>query len=60
MLYEVITASMALPIWALYMKSCYADAELDVSKEEFEAPLELSINVDCSSTDDTNKSYNFV
>ncbi len=44
-------ASMALPIWALYMKSCYADEELEVSKEEFEAPLELTINVDCSSVE---------
>lgn len=42
-------ASMALPIWGLYMKSCYADKELNISTEEFEAPLELSINVDCSS-----------
>ncbi|WP_242092330.1 penicillin-binding protein 1A [Aestuariivivens sediminicola] len=41
-------AAMALPIWALYMKSCYADDTLDISQEEFEAPLELSINVDCS------------
>ncbi|MFH4969182.1 transglycosylase domain-containing protein [Gaetbulibacter sp. M240] len=41
-------ASMALPIWALYMQSCYADEELNVSKEEFEAPEQLSINVDCS------------
>jgi penicillin-binding protein 1A len=40
-------ASMALPIWALYMKACYADPELSISKEEFEAPLELSIRVDC-------------
>lgn len=49
-------ASMALPIWALYMKSCYADEELGVSKEAFEAPLELSINVDCSKVDQRNKS----
>jgi penicillin-binding protein 1A len=40
-------ASMALPIWGLFMKACYADEELGVSKEEFEAPLELSIRVDC-------------
>jgi len=49
-------ASMALPIWALYMKSCYADEALGISKGEFEAPLELSINVDCSKTDQINKS----
>jgi len=41
-------AAMALPIWGLYMKSCYADEALNISKEEFEAPENLSINVDCS------------
>jgi penicillin-binding protein 1A len=40
-------ASMALPIWALYMKACYEDKNLDVSKGEFEKPKELSIEVDC-------------
>ena len=49
-------ASMALPIWAMYMKSCYANEELGVSKDEFEAPLELTINVDCSKVDQANKS----
>ena len=48
-------ASMALPIWALYMKALYADEALDISKEEFEAPEELSIIVDCDNmeTDST-------
>ncbi|MEO2050479.1 MAG: transglycosylase domain-containing protein [Allomuricauda sp.] len=41
-------ASMALPIWALYMKKNYADEDLDVSKEAFEEPEEMSINIDCS------------
>ncbi|WP_298499048.1 transglycosylase domain-containing protein [uncultured Algibacter sp.] len=41
-------AAMALPIWGLYMKSCYADEALNVSKEEFTEPENLSINVDCS------------
>ncbi|NOY47099.1 MAG: penicillin-binding protein [Chlorobi bacterium] len=40
-------ASMALPIWALYMKSCFADETLKVSKEEFEKPDNLSIELDC-------------
>lgn len=40
-------AAMALPIWGLYMKDCYADLELNISKEEFERPQELSIEVDC-------------
>ena len=41
-------AAMALPIWGVYMKSCYEDKDLDISKSEFEKPLELSIEVDCS------------
>ena len=40
-------ASMALPIWALYMKRCYADPTLNVSKEAFEEPEFLSIEIDC-------------
>ena len=38
---------MALPIWALYMKRCYADPTLNVSKEPFEEPEFLSIEIDC-------------
>ncbi|WP_127023116.1 penicillin-binding protein 1A [Flagellimonas beolgyonensis] len=41
-------AAMALPIWALYMKKNYANQELGVSKEEFVAPEEMTINIDCS------------
>lgn len=41
-------ASMALPVWALYMQKNYADPELGISKEEFEAPQNMSINLDCS------------
>lgn len=41
-------ASMALPIWALYMKANYAIEELGISMEAFEEPEELSINVDCT------------
>ena len=41
-------ASMALPIWALYMKQNYADEDLGVSQEEFPEPEFLSINIDCS------------
>lgn len=40
-------AVMALPIWGLFMKKCYADKELKVSKEPFERPANLSIKVDC-------------
>lgn len=41
-------ASMALPIWALYMKANYENEELGISKDAFEKPEDLSINVDCT------------
>ena len=44
-------AAMALPIWGVFMKSCYGDKDLNVSKESFESPEDLSINVDCSTSD---------
>jgi len=41
-------ATTALPIWALYMKKCYADEDLEVSQENFEKPEnKLSIELDC-------------
>ena len=48
-------ASMALPIWGMYMKSCYEDAELGISIEDFEEPANLSIRVNCDTDDDTIK-----
>ena len=49
--FETITygqgASMALPIWANYMRSCYEDESLNISKDEFTTPEDLSIEVDC-------------
>jgi penicillin-binding protein 1A len=42
-------ATTALPIWGIYMRKCYADEKLEVSKEDFERPEgELSIEIDCS------------
>ncbi len=41
-------ASMALPIWGLYMKKNYENEELGISKEDFVKPDNLSINVDCT------------
>jgi len=41
-------ATMALPIWGMYMKSCYADKDLDVSTDNFKRPANLSIETDCS------------
>ncbi|WP_456315148.1 penicillin-binding protein 1A [Pseudomonas shirazensis] len=42
-------ATAALPVWAYFMKLCYADPKLQVSKSEFERPANLSIKVDCYS-----------
>lgn len=41
-------ATMALPSWALFMKKCYADESLNLGKEDFEKPANISINLDCS------------
>lgn len=43
-------ASVALPIWGLYMKACYEDETLDISTSEFEKPSNLKINIDCDVT----------
>lgn len=40
-------ATAALPVWGYFMKLCYADPALKVSKEAFERPANLSIKVDC-------------
>ncbi len=44
-------ASMSLPTWAIYMRKCYADPALNISKEAFEKPEEeVSIPLDCTGT----------
>lgn len=42
-------ATMALPIWGLFMKKCYADDSMTykISERPFERPANLSIKVDC-------------
>ena len=40
-------ATSALPIWGIFMKKCYADKDLNVSKKPFDRPKNLSIKVDC-------------
>ena len=40
-------ATMALPIWAMYMRGAYAIPELGISMEDFEAPEILTIPIDC-------------
>lgn len=40
-------ATMALPIWGNYMRSLYENPEFGISQEEFIAPENLNIAVDC-------------
>ena len=40
-------ATMALPIWALYMKGAYENDSLGISKEDFLTPEVVSIPLDC-------------
>lgn len=40
-------ATAALPVWGYFMKLCYADPGLHVSKTDFDRPPNLSIKVDC-------------
>jgi len=40
-------ATMALPIWALYMKKLYEDSTLEISLDSFPAPEKVGIPLDC-------------
>ncbi|GFR66705.1 penicillin-binding protein 1A [Elysia marginata] len=40
-------ASLALPIWAIFMKKCYKDETLNISQGDFEMPDKMSIKIDC-------------
>ncbi|MGA0966745.1 MAG: penicillin-binding protein 1A [Flavobacteriaceae bacterium] len=48
-------ATMALPIWGLYMKGVYAKPELAISMDDFSAPENLSIPVDCNDVSDPDE-----
>ncbi len=41
-------ATMALPIWGIYMKKVYANKDLDVSSGDFPRPDNLSIETNCN------------
>ncbi|WP_425656739.1 penicillin-binding protein 1A [Tenacibaculum ascidiaceicola] len=45
-------ATMSLPTWAIFMRKCYEDKTLEVSKESFEKPKDISINLDCSKVEE--------
>lgn len=40
-------ASMALPIWALFMQKVYADKSIAMPQRDFEAPVGMSNVLDC-------------
>ena len=40
-------ATMALPIWGVYMKKCYEDESLDISKNNFSKPEKMTIETNC-------------
>jgi len=41
-------ATVALPVWALFMEKCYADKNLKISKGDFEKPLEpIGVELNC-------------
>lgn len=40
-------ATMALPLWGLFMKDVYNDKNLNISDGKFEKPEDLSIEVNC-------------
>ena len=48
-------ANMSLPSWAIFMRKCYEDKSLNVSKEDFEKPENLTIKVECDEVIDENK-----
>lgn len=57
-------ATMALPIWGMYMKDLYQNEEIEVSDEAFDKPETLSIPIDCdelnnSESDDFEEDFNF-
>jgi penicillin-binding protein 1A len=43
-------ATMALPIWGMYMKGAYEIPGLEISIEDFVAPETVSINLDCDNS----------
>lgn len=50
-------ATMALPIWGMFMKDVYADESLDVSSGAFPRPENLSIEINCSEYGRNDEDY---
>ncbi len=55
-------ANSALPVWALFMRKCYADKELGLEKIDFSKPENVDIEFDCSKYEEiskTKENYSF-
>ena len=50
-------ATMALPIWANYMRSLYENPDFGISKDDFLPPEEMSIPVECEKISENNLNY---
>jgi penicillin-binding protein 1A len=50
-------ATMALPIWGIYMKKVYADPSLEISSGDFPRPERLTIEVNCNNYGRNNDDY---
>lgn len=50
-------ATMALPMWGIYMKEVYKNEDLGISDKEFTKPKNLSIEVDCEKYKGTGVRY---
>ncbi|MCM4159158.1 penicillin-binding protein [Antarcticibacterium flavum] len=50
-------ATMALPIWGIYMKKVYADPSLEISSGDFPRPERLTIEVNCRDYGRNNDDY---
>ena len=51
-------ASMALPVWAHYMKRVYEDPSLGIRKDDFERPAgPLNYELNCTGGDDETSAY---
>ena len=47
-------ATMSLPTWALFMKKCYDDPDLEISQEKFEVPDGITVQLECDEEADTS------
>ncbi len=48
-------ATMALPIWAIYMRKNYENKDLNISSGEFERPSRMSIELDCEKLEEIDE-----